>query len=173
MSMEAWGVCVALIALGSYGLGYLFGKRRYNEDVERGTETECATSDDAYESARNIRKFLFKRAWVCDTDKCSKENVRGISNEEKFRALLGGGWVVPVRIAHALGCELIVRQVTGTPAPAGEEDNEVRSRMRREWYAGYKPRPGVASENDGRPKPINDFYEKDGVMDTLRRAGKI
>lgn len=181
-TFSLWLLCIIGIFVASWGFGWGYGYWRYKRAVELHACTDCPPSDDAIESAKTISSFLSKRAWVCHLTACTDKNILGFSNEDARNYLSNYySWVAPIRIAHALGCEILVRQVTDEPEDIERKvDTEVRSKMRKEWYAAYKKRDaymGVGSWYDlreGNPiKSIEDFYEEGGALDTLRKAGKI
>lgn len=106
-----WTVCLLLLA------GVLVVKyRKYN--VQRALQMPKNPPhypDSAIKSARKIGDFLFERAqaagvhFIASTDKTgiSVTNLRNLSDGKDY------GVINLIRMAHYLGCEIVVRQ-TGT-----------------------------------------------------------
>ena len=78
--------------------------------------------DDAYKSAKEVGLFLNKRKLVTGVDLCEKEIGKGVPYT-KLSGIMNGrsmDLVYLMYIAHNLGCEVIIRQVS----EENMEDNE-------------------------------------------------
>lgn len=111
MEILFWTVCLLLLA-GVIVVKY----RKYN--VQRALQMPKNPPhypDSAIKSARKIGDFLFERAkaagvhFIASTDKTgiSVINLRNLSDGKDY------GVINLIRMAHYLGCEIVVRQ-TGT-----------------------------------------------------------
>ena len=166
---------IALAAFGGFGFGY--GRWRYKKAAELHACTKVPPENDARESAKKIGSFLRKRSWVCDMRHCSNGSVAGYNTFLAESIFDGHEQTVMqfIRLCHALGCEVVVRQVNSECADIeADTDAEVRSRMRKEWYAAYKRYDGyigsVSYHYDfkrGETKPFWKFYPEDGLLEKL------
>lgn len=172
----------AVFGITAAYLGFNAGYKRWRKRraIELHACTCCPPADDASESASRIHLFLSNRLYKCDLMDCTREEVLGFSYQnEKDYISNGGSWTELIRLAHALGCEVVVRKVTDEPLDIERSvDSEVRKRMREEWrraqdkYYDYNA-SWRYRRHDEKRKTLEDFYEEGGVMDTLHKAGKI
>lgn len=129
---------ITFVALGIL-LGIMESNRYYRKFVQAGMPTHVPPCCDAKKSAGQIGQFLLLRAKPAGRIFMSATvNYQGIENKVCSSVFEGECFdvVYLIRMCHAVGCELEVREVTLCDQDVVDDSvdaQEVISRMRDEW----------------------------------------
>ena len=155
----------------------VYGRWRYKGALLNKGCTEVPPMDDAIKSAEEIGSFLSKRAWACGCSWCKNKKITGYDDAYASDLFWGKNNEVArfIRMCHALGCEVIVRErredCGDIEESVTDEAREVRTKMRKEWYAAWEKSHRVTHYIN--TSYVENFYEPGGILDTLKKAGKL
>ena len=157
-----WLICVIVSGGLTAICAIMYFRRKYKMAIiDHASGTEVPPSNDSAKSLKDIGEFLTRRQWAYSLCESSAYLIKYSEPLRRF-----------IRLAHALGCEVIVRQVDDN-RPDGDDDKEQRTTMRKEWYAVDKKKEKPIPWDMSKEREMEELYKQDGIIDTLRKAGKL